>query len=130
MRPLDRTPHKHQHARWLLAAVLSLVLWSQWGALVHSVIHPGSSGSPVAVFGDAGGPRPAAHGLHELFGDHDTGSSLCRLLDQLTQPGTVSSAVVLATADTFESAPCNPPRTSPQAALVLRYHARAPPARA
>ena len=80
----------HQHATRSLLALLVALLWSVGWGQVHRVLHPGT-GTSLAVRADS--PTPAT-GLA-----HEDGSSLCHLLDHLSDgAGPVQAVAALAAA--------------------------------
>jgi hypothetical protein len=103
-------------AAWALLAVLAV----QWLALGHAVEHA----SEVAAVVEAGG-HDTQHGLG---GEHDAGSPLCQLLDQLLSGQGVAAVSTappcVAQSDVVAHAPALVERAPASA-----YHARAPPSR-
>jgi len=104
-------------AAWALLAALAV----QWLALGHAVEHA----HEIAAVVEAGG-HDTQHGLG---GDHEAGSPLCQLLDQLLSGQGVAAAAAalpcLAPASLSAHAPASVER-----APTSGYLARAPPTRA
>jgi hypothetical protein len=102
-------------AAWAMLAALAV----QWLALGHAVEHA----SEVAALVEAAGHDSQ----HALGGDHDAGSSLCQLLDQLLSgQGVAPQAIAVA--------PCSAPAAQPDLGTpsfdgtpASAYEARAPP---
>jgi hypothetical protein len=103
-------------AAWALLAVLAV----QWLALGHAVQHTSGAAALVADESVA----------QTLGGEHDAGSPLCRLLDQLLAGQGVGTAVTSTPACAARHGVLVHAPASVERVPAPAYRARAPPSRA
>jgi hypothetical protein len=110
-----------------LAIALSFVLLSQWLALVHAVVHPlGTAKAGLQERVDV--PATSiAHKVRELVSSHDSGSSVCQLLDQLCQPAPGIDVPAAAMPQAVEQQVAALPLLREELPQWGLYRARAPP---
>jgi hypothetical protein len=110
-----------------LAIALSFVLLSQWLALVHAVVHPlGTAKAGLQQRVDVS-VTSIAHKVRELASGHESGSSICQLLDQLCQPAPGIDVPALAVPQAVEQQVAALPPLREEHPPWGLYRARAPP---
>ncbi len=110
---------------WALALVLALLVLSAWGQL-HRVLHAGPAPAAVAALAQSG-TAEAAHSADGAVGGHDEGSSLCQLLDQLSQGAGLLPGFAPALAQAQPAAPVGLRAMRPPAGPWRTFAARDPP---
>ncbi len=105
--------------------MLALLLLSAWGQL-HRVLHagPAPAAAALAQAGKAEAPHTTAF---EAVGGHEEGSSLCQLLDQLSQGAGLLPALVPALAQAEPPAPPGLRATRAPGMPWRAFAARGPP---
>ena len=114
--------HAQRHAQvgaWLL--VLAILLSAAWGQ-AHRVLHSGGL-APLAIAAKANADQQAAVAV---LADEE-GSSLCKLLDQLSLGSGLAAAPVLACGHVQPLALAQTPQTALLLAHASVFEARGPP---
>lgn len=123
---------RHQHTTsslrlWLSGLALSVVLATQWLAVMHGASGHGRGQAPSVVAQAQAETASALPSAHSLALAHDDGSLFCKLLDHCLQAGHVAAHAIVVQGISA-AIPLAAVVTAAPSARWVSYLARAPPA--